>query len=173
MHHKTLRFGWFGFWLLALTVGCASRSTEHPAAGEDNTVRAQFAALQAAVKAGDADKLWTLMDSKSQADAEQAAKAIQAAYAKAGAEVKAKQEETLGLPAGELSGLTGKGFLKTKRFPAKYRELPESTIEKVTVEGANATVYYLESDGDKEKLIFVRQDGQWKVWLALPKVGTP
>jgi hypothetical protein len=113
------------------------------------------------------------LDSRSQAEAEQAAKSIQTAYAKAGAEEKAKQEEALGLTAGELSGLTGKGFLKTKRFPGKYRELPESTIEKVTVEGDNATVHYLEPDGDKEKLILVRQEGQWKVWLAMPKVGSP
>jgi hypothetical protein len=154
-------------------IGCASQSTDLPVAVEEGAVRAQFAALQSAVQAGDAEKLWALMDSKCQADAEQAAKAIQAAYAKAGAEEKAKQEEALGLPAGELSGLTGKGFLKTKRFPAKYRELPESTIEKVTVEGSNATVHYLEPDGDKEKLILVRQEGRWKVWLAMPKVGSP
>jgi hypothetical protein len=158
---------------VALAVGCSSRSTELPAADVDGAVRKQFAELQSAIKGGDAAKLWTLLDSKSQAEAEQAAKDIQTAHAKAGVEERAKQEEALGLPAAELTGLTGKHFLKSKRFQSKYHELPDSTIEKVTVQGNNATVYYLEPDGDKEKLILVRQEGQWKAWLAMPKVSKP
>jgi hypothetical protein len=98
---------------------------------------------------------------------------MQTAHGGAGAEEKAKQEAALGLPGAELTGLTGKGFLKTKRFQRKYHELPDSTIEKVTVQGNNATAYYLEPDGDKEKLLLVRQEGQWKVWLAMPKVRKP
>jgi hypothetical protein len=126
-------------------------------------VRAQFAALQSAIKAGDADKLWTLLERKSVIEAERAAKDIQNAYSKAGAEEKAKQQGELGLPGAELAGLRGKGILKTKGFQGKYHKLPDSTIEKVTVEGNYATVYYLEPEGAQEELILIRQDGQWKV----------
>jgi hypothetical protein len=136
-------------------------------------VREQFAELQSALKNRDTDKLWTLLDSKSQADAERAAKDIQTAHDKATAEEKAKQENMLGLTATELAGLTGKGFLKTKRFQKKYDELPDSKIERVVVQGDSATVYYLEPDGDKEKAILVRQDGRWKVWLTIPRASKP
>jgi hypothetical protein len=37
------------------------------------------------------------------------------------------------------------------------------------VEGEQATVEYVEPNGEKEKLKFVRQEGQWKVRLPVPK----
>jgi hypothetical protein len=49
-------------------------------------------------------------------------------------------------------------FLR-KRFQTKYHEPLDSTIEQVAVQGDNATIYYLEPDGDNEKLIFIRQEG--------------
>ena len=136
-------------------------------------MREQFAELQSALKNRDTDKLWTLLDSKSRADAERAAKDIQTAHAKATTEEKTRQEEALGLTAAELAGLTGKGFLKTKRFQKKYHELPDGKIEKIVIQGDSATVYYIEADGDKEKAILVRQDGRWKVWLTMPRVSQP
>jgi hypothetical protein len=160
--------------LLALAVGCSSSpSTGLPAADEEGAVRAQFAALQSAIKAGDVDQLWLMLERNHIFEAERAAQDIQSAYAKANAEEKAKQEEKLGLPGAELTGLKGKGFLKTKGFQDKYHELPNSTIEQVTVEGNHATVNYLEPDGKKEELILVRQDGQWKVWLEMPRESPP
>jgi hypothetical protein len=166
------RFGGTGILCVALVLGCSKAPDSSPAE-EEGAVRAQFAALQAALKGGDPDKLWMLLDSKSQADAERAAKTIQTTYGKASAEEKAEQEKALGLTGPELAGLTGKGFLKTKRFQRKYHDLPDSTIEKVLIQGESATVHYLESDGDKEKAIFVRQDGKWKAWLTMPNVSKP
>src|SRR5262249_45283292 len=116
---------------------------------------------------------WMLLDSKSRADAERVANAVRAAYAKARPAEKAEQEKSLGLSGSELAGLTGKGFLKTKRFEGKYHDMPGSTGEKVVVQGEGATVHYLESDGDHEKAVFVRQDGQWRVWLPMPRVSKP
>jgi hypothetical protein len=153
--------------------GCSSKPAGPPAADEEGTVRERFAELQSAIKDRDADKLWLLIDNRSQSDAERAAKAIQDAYAKAAPEEKAKQEEALGLPGAELARLTGKSYLKTKRFHGKYHEVPEGKIDKVVIQGESATVYFLEPDGDKEKAIFVRQDGQWKTWLTMPKVSQP
>lgn len=172
MDRKACRFGWKGILCVALVLGCSKAPHNQPA-DEETAVRAQFAGLQVALKNGDADKLWMLLDSKSRADAERAAQAVQATHAKANPAEKAVQEKTVGLTGPELAGLTGKGFLKSKRFQGKYHDLPESTIEKVVIQGASATVHYLESDGDKEKAIFVRQDGQWKAWLPMPRATSP
>jgi hypothetical protein len=155
-----------------VALGC-SKAADRPRTDDDAAVREQFAELQSALKNRDTDKLWTSLDSKSQAEAGRAAKDIQAAHDKATAEEKAKQEDVLGLTATEVAGLTGKGFLKTKRFQNKYEELPDSEIDRVVVEGDSATVYYLEPDGDKEKAVLVRQGGRWKVWLTMPRASNP
>jgi hypothetical protein len=112
-----------------------------------------------------------LLDSRSQANAERVAKAVQDAYAKATLAEKTELEKSLGMNGAELAALTGKDYLRTNRFQRKYQDLPGSTIENVVLQGDSATVYYLESDGDKEKAIFVRQDGQWKVWLTMPTMS--
>jgi hypothetical protein len=156
------------FLCAAFAVGC-SKTAQVSSSGEEGPVREAFTALQGAFKSRDADKLWQLLDSESQADAERAAKAVQAAYAKADAKEKSELDKGLGLPGDELAGLTGVGFLKTKRFHGKYDELSESKIDKVTVQGDKATVGYTEADGDKEKVSLVRQGGQWKVALPMPK----
>ncbi len=168
MAFRMSRISWMMLACVAFALGCA-KTTDVPAAGGDERVRESFVALQAALKARDADKLWPLLDDESRADAERAAKAVQETYAKADAAEKAEQEKALGLAGPELAGLTGKGFLKTKRFHGKYEELSQSTIDKITVQGDQATVAYTEPDGDKEKLTFVRQGGQWRASLAMPK----
>jgi hypothetical protein len=157
---------------LGLVVGCSGGPQTAQGKGEDQ-VRESFTALQAALKAKDADKIWALLDAESQADAERAAQGIKAAYEKASADEKAQQEKALGLTGPELSSLSGRAFLKTKRFYGKYDELPESKLDKVTVQGDSATVNYVEPDGDKEKLTLVRQEGHWKVTLPMPKGTQP
>lgn len=154
---------------MTVVLGCASKPNEQPVADEEEVVREKFAQLQSAIKNGDADKLWSLLDARSRADAEKIAKDIQTTYNKAETEEKAKHEEALGLKGTELAELNGKGFLKTKRFQKRYDEVPEGKIDKVVIQGDSATIYFLEPDGDKEKAILVRQDGQWKVWLTMPK----
>lgn len=160
----------------SLAAGCSGPPAPAPkpaaARTAETEVRGRFEELQAAFKAGDTDKLWAMLDPKSQADAEQAAKAVQAAYTVGKPEEKAKVEESLGLSAAELAVLSGKTYLRTKRFRGKFHELPESKIDKVTVQDDKATVYFDEPDGDKEKAIFLRQDGTWKVWLTIPKMSS-
>jgi hypothetical protein len=158
--------------LLSLAVGCSGDRQTPQSKGEDQ-VREVFASFQAALKARDVDKLWSLLDPESQADAERAAQAVKAAYQKAGRDEKAQQEKELGLTGAELSSLSGRGFLKTKRFQGKYDEVPDSKLDKVTVQGDSATVAYTEADGDKEKLTLVRHEGQWKVTLPMPKGTQP
>ncbi len=153
---------------LVLVSGCPN-PTGTPAGKDEDEVRAAFTAFQAALKARDADKLWSQLDSESQADAERAAKAAKAAYEAASGDEKAQQEKALGLSAAEISALTGKGFLRTKRFQGKYDEVPESKLDKVSVQGNTATVNYVEPDGDKEKFTLVRQDGRWALVVPMPK----
>jgi hypothetical protein len=152
-----------------LASGCSKTTQNAP--GTEDPVRESFTALQDALRARDADKLWKLLDSESRAEAERVAKAVQAAYARADPAQKSEQEKSLGLPGAELAALTAAGFLKTKRFHGKYEELSESKIDKVTIQGDKATVAYTEPDGDKEKLSLVQQEGQWKVSLPMPKAS--
>jgi hypothetical protein len=166
----TERFRWLWVVSLAgLAAGCSKTADAPPPAAEAE-VRAAVAALQAAIKAHDAAKLWDLLEAKSQTDADQAAAAVQAKYKQADAAGQAELEKKYGLPGAELAALSGQGFLKTEPFRKKYDELPESTIDKVSVLGKQATVNYTEPDGDHEKFTLMLRDGQWKAVLAMPKV---
>jgi hypothetical protein len=152
---------------VAFVSGCQKPATTS-AGDPEKAIRETVAEFQAALKARDADKLWSLLDHDTQTDAERAAKTIRESYAKADATQKAEQEKNLGLPGAELAALTGVGYLKTELFHGKYDEVPGSTIDKVTPQGDKATVAYTEADGDKEKLSLVRQDGRWKLSLEIP-----
>jgi hypothetical protein len=135
-------------------------------ADDEHDVKTAFHAFQAALKAADQEKLWSLLDTKSQAAADTVAKTVQRSYGKSNDDEKAKLETAFGLSADEMSKLTGKLFVKSKPFLKKYHEVLGSKIEKVTVEGDKAVVNYIEEDNDKEKLEVVRQDGKWK--LSIP-----
>jgi hypothetical protein len=162
---------WLAAWVLAglAAAGCSKTADTPVPSGEEASVRAAVAALQEAIKTKDAARLWDLLDSKAQTEADQAAAAVQAKVKQADAAGKAELAEKYGLPAAELEALTGQGFLKTAPFAKKYAELPESTIDKVGVVGKQATVNYTEPDGDKEKFTLMLRDGKWKAVLAMPK----
>jgi hypothetical protein len=132
-------------------------------AADEEDVKAAFTSFQAAIKAADHEKIWLLVDTATQADADKYAKTVQTSYGKAGDDEKAKLEKAFGLSADEMSKITGKLYLKSKPFIGKYHEVPGSKIDKVTIEGDKATVNYTEEDGDKEKLQLVKQDGKWKL----------
>jgi hypothetical protein len=155
----------------AAVAGCSGSPGAAPSAAasvEEDQVKQTFAAFQKAMRAKDADKVWELLDDESRAEATRVAKAISDGFTKATAEEKDKQAAALGLPAADLSALTGTGFLKTKRFLGKYDEVSESKLEKVVVVGDKATVNYTEPDGDKEKFAAVREGGQWKLTVPIP-----
>jgi hypothetical protein len=161
---------------MCLIVGCSGqppvKQAADTSAAEETKVRERFQELQTALKAGDTDKLWNMLDTKSQTEADQIAKTVRESYASASAAEKTKWEEQLGLAGDAAAKLTGQGYLKSKRFQRKFREVPEGKIEKVTFQNNDsATVNFDEPDGDHEKAIFLRQAGQWKVWLTMPKVA--
>jgi hypothetical protein len=134
---------------------------------ENDDVQAAFTAFQAALKSGEPEKIWPLLDSKTQADADKAAAALKVSYGKAKPAEKTALEKAFGLSAAEITGVTGKVYLKSKRFLGKYHELPGSKFDKATVDGDKATVNYTEEDNDKQKLSLVKQDGEWKVLIRV------
>jgi hypothetical protein len=137
-------------------------------AGEDD-IRQAFTALQKAIKGRDADKIWGLIDTDSQADANRAAKAVQAAFAKADDKGKGEFEKKYGLTAKELGAMTGKLFIKSERFHGKYYEVPGGKIESVKVKGDTARITFKEEDGDIEKFSMVKQKGEWRFTIPMPK----
>jgi hypothetical protein len=169
MTTRVVRDGW-KWALLVLLAGCGAPATQAVNKDEDQ-IRQVFKVFQEAITARDGDKLWGLLGPDSQADAEEEAKKVRESYDKAAAEDKTKQEAAFGLSAAELKDLKGAGFLKSKRFCGKYHEVPQSKIDKVTVQGDNATLNYLEEDGDKEKFALVRKSGQWKLVVPMPKAN--
>ena len=148
--------------------GC-SKPAAPPSGSEEEGVQKAFAAFQEAMKAKDGEKLFGMLDSDSQAEAERAAQAIKDAYAKAAPAEKGETEKSLGLSAAELAALDAKGYLKSKRFLGKWHEIPGSKYEKATVQGEKATLNYIEDDGDHEKLTYVKQGGAWKLSIPMPK----
>jgi hypothetical protein len=179
MFSGTYRIGGLVLLVAAFTIGCSGKPADRSPSSDGSSseaevhVRAKFAEFQKTIKARDAGEVWKLLSSKSRADAEQVAKEIRTTYEQARPEEKAKREKALGLSGAELAKLTGPGFLKTRPFLRKYDEVTESKVDKVIVQGDNATVYWEDPEGDKGKTIFVREDGQWKAWLTMPKVKRP
>jgi hypothetical protein len=166
MARITLWRGW-PLLLLALAAGCTGSTSSTPSPSQDEAkVRAAFEDVQKALKAKDADKLWGLLDSTSQKDADRAAKAWQDKLAKAEPD---QIKKDLGISADELPKLTGKSFLKTEAFFEKeIDELAQSTkIDNIKIEGDKATVFYKDPKGETDKVTFTRQDGQWRVHLDM------
>ncbi len=108
-----------------------------------------------------------MIDSDSQSDAERAAQAVQLSYGKAAD--KGDFEKKYGLTSSELAAMNGRLFVKSNRFHGKYHEVPGSKLDAVKVKGDTARLAYIEEDGDKEKLTLVRQQGQWKFIIPMPK----
>jgi hypothetical protein len=165
-----------GLLALALVAGCArqeAQETKQEKASSEDTaarVKARFGELQAAAKAGDEERLWALLADKSRTDAERIAKEVRSAYAAAGAEGKKRQEESLGLSGKELAELTGKGYLRTKRFRRKANEIAGGEYKKVNVEKESARVSFFDpEDNETEHVQFVREAGEWKAWLSIPR----
>ena len=83
---------------------------------------------------------------------------------------KARQEEELGLSGKEVALMTGKDYLRTKRFRRKADEIAGGEFRKVAVEKESARVYLFDAaDSEIERAEFVREGGEWKAWLPVPK----
>ena len=96
---------------------------------EEDDARAAFTAFQASLKSGDPEKMWPLLDTKTQADADKAAAALKTSYGKAKPAEKTALEKAFGLTAAEMTAVSGKVYLKSKRFLGKYHEIPDSKLD--------------------------------------------
>jgi hypothetical protein len=169
MSHISARWRWFALCVVSVTAGCTKPPAPEPGADDTTAVREVFTSFQKALKDAHAEKIWDLLDADSRDDADRAAKGLRDKYAKASGDEKKAQEKDLGLSADELGKLTGKTFLKSKRFLGKYHEVHDSKFDKASVQGDKATVNYVEEDGDKEKFNLVREGGKWKLIVPMPK----
>ncbi|HWY87754.1 MAG TPA: hypothetical protein VNX28_13565 [Gemmataceae bacterium] len=164
-----------GSWLVLAVglVGCASNSPEtknkDTAQKGEEEIKEAFVSLQDAIKAKDANKIWHLLDKDSQADADREAKIVKETYTKLPEMEKAGLEKKLELTAKDLADMSGKDYVKSKRFYGKHHEIPGSKVEKITVAGASATLAFIEEDGDKITTKLARENGLWKFNLEIPK----
>jgi hypothetical protein len=79
----------------------------------------------------------------------------------------------VGLSAAELAQPTGRDMVKTKIFQKRYEEAREGKFDRASIGSDNATVYFRDVEGDQEKLILLREEDQWKLWLKIPTVQQP
>jgi hypothetical protein len=155
--------------MAAVALALLAQDTRSGQGKAEDEVKDAFVQLQGAIKAKDPAKIWPLLDSATQADAERTAKIMKGVYSKADAKGKAKQEAAFGLSADDFAKLDTQMLLRSKPFKTKYDEIADSKITGITVQGDTATLNYLEPDGDKEKLTYTRQDGKWKAAMQMPK----
>ena len=155
-----------GIVFAACLIGC--QPGDDPKKAEEQ-VKEAFKALQTAIKEKDADKIWNLLDKDSQSDAEREAGAAKEAYGKLADKDKADYEKRLKLTDKELAHMTGKLYVKSEVFYKKHHEIPDSKIDKVSVTGETGILYSIEEDGDKVNFPVVRDKGQWKFSLKIPK----
>jgi hypothetical protein len=154
--------------LAALASSMLTQSTQSAQGKGEDDVKAAFVQLQSAFKAKDAAKVWAMLDSDTQADADKTAKKVKLAYKKFNDTEKAEYTKNLGLTADEFARLDGQLLVKSKRFMGKYDEIGDCKITSITVQGDTAVVNYTEADGDKEKVNYTKQAGKWKVALPMP-----
>jgi hypothetical protein len=163
-------FLFLGVALVWCAPGCKTTDGKPVGGGDEKALRDQFAALQAALKNRDGEKLLGLLDDDGKSDAERAAKTLREAYDKADDAKKKDIEQKFDLSAAELKALTAAGFLKSKRFVGakKINEIADSTFDKVEIQGDKATLHYIEEDKDHEKLSLVKQGGSWRFSFPMP-----
>lgn len=159
-----------GVFLAGCTPGSREAKPGASAGKGEEEVKTAFASLQAAVKAKDGDKIWSLLDKDSQADADREAKAVKEAFGKLADKDKSDFEKKLALSADELSNMTGKLYLKSQRFYGKHYEIFDSTVKSIKLDKDAGQLTYEENDDhDKVTLALTREGGQWKFAMKIPK----
>lgn len=157
-------------------VGAAAGCSKPPAPAEDQNegeVKAAFVQFQAAMKKGDGVALWELVDEDTRQDADRAAKVAQMQFEKGNDADKAALAKKLGLADADLKGIKGAGFLGSKLFMDKYREIPTGQAEKVEFprKGTAKLTYFDPTDNDREDVALVREQGKWKLRLkGMPRL---
>jgi hypothetical protein len=155
--------------LSILAAGCSppTNSSEQDAARLK--IEQSFAALQAALKAEDPERLWDLLDERTQEMANKVAHQMRTGHGRADADKKANLRDKYGLTDDELAQATGKVVLKSKTFREANTPLITATLLKVGLVGTNgAVVTYKNADGAEHVINFNRENGNWKAEPDVP-----
>ena len=148
-------------------IGCA-KTPEAAPVDEEPAVRARFEELQKALKERDPERLNRLLAIESQANAHFVAHTLRSAFARADEKTLERYRKELGISLEDMTRFNGPMFLKTRPFLAEYARLSDAMLERVSIQGENATVSCRNEEGELEKLFLIRQDGEWKFQLPMP-----
>lgn len=160
-------------WLpLAFLLGAAGcgKAPEAAPADEEPAVRARFEELQKALKEHDPEQLNLLLSIESQANAQGVAHALRSSFARADEKALERYRKELDISREDMARLNGPMFFKTRPFLEKYKEARDGKYERASIQGDNATLYYRDEEGEREKLLLVRENGEWKFWLTMPSL---
>lgn len=161
-------------WLIGLLIFAAGCGRLPSTADNDQAgVQQAFISFQAALKSEDVDKMWAMLDAKSQEAAEVIARELQEEMADGDKTRKSDREKTWGLSAAELTEGKAANLFKSKPFLARFSELPDSKIVKIAARGDHGDVLFHEPSGDKEYLSLTREKGRWKVTVILSRLVRP
>lgn len=157
-----------------LVFGCSDGAkTGAKLPSDDSAVKDAFEKFQGALAKSDSDEMWKLVDEDTRQDADRAAQAAKKLHIKGTEAEKSALEMKLGLRNNEVEQLTGQRFLGSKIFADKYREIVGGKAEKVEFpkKGAAKLIYFDPSDNDREEVMFVQEQGAWKLRLkGMPRL---
>jgi hypothetical protein len=163
--------------LMAMAIGCTRAPTGAQREKDEAVVRERFTALQDAFKAVQAKpddantrKLFDLLHTDSQQNADRAAKSVSDQYVRADDAAKAKISAALGVSGADFQRLSGIDYLRSKVFLNTYQAVADSKLDKITFERDKAWAHYQETGSarDSGKVEFALQDQQWKIILPIP-----
>jgi hypothetical protein len=169
MRRNKRHLRWLILAVLLGTIGCA-KTPEAVPVDQEPAVRARFEELQRALKERDTEGLTRLLAMQSQADAQGVARFVRLSFARADDKTREHYRKELGISPDEMMRFNGPMFFKTQPFLKRYKEVIDGKIERISIQGDNATLYYRDEEGEQEKLLLVREEGEWKFWLPMPPV---
>ncbi len=163
--------------LVAVAIGCTRGPSGTQREKDEAVIRERFADLQAALKGLQANpydaharKVFDLLHTDTQQNADRTAKSVSDQYARADDAAKAKIGAALGVSGADFQRLSGLDYLRGKVFLNAYQAVADSKLDKITFERDKAWAHYQETGGahDSGKVEFAQQDRQWKIILPIP-----
>lgn len=166
--------GWIAALLaLALLAGCGKDDSSSgggsggSSGSSQKTPEEAFKAFKAAGETGDVKTLWSLMSKKTREKlSEMFKKQIEEINKKGDAEWEEAAKE-LGKPAAELKKMSGEEFAQVvvaKEWTSdeEKEKAKKLVLDKVEMRGELAVLFTTKSNGKKDLVVLVKEDGTWK-----------
>jgi hypothetical protein len=164
--------------LMLAPAGCTVGKKKKGAEAGKEEIRDRFVRLQeciADLRTGETEKLWRMLSSESQASAAGKAKAFRSDFAKLDKEEQTERAKLYGATPEEIrEKLSGHGYLRLMRefVYERYFLLVGAPVDDndISLRGDKAVVSYTQDDTehDKKRIEFVREEGEWRVVLSIP-----